>query len=105
MKFLTTRQPVAVVVAESYEQARIAARAVSVEVDEQAAQVDVKTGLQNEDWVRPPYSFERGDIDAGFEQATHRLQGELSVGGQEHFYLEGQVAMAMPAEDGGMFVK
>ncbi|TCS38960.1 xanthine dehydrogenase molybdopterin binding subunit [Reinekea marinisedimentorum] len=98
-------QPVAVVVAESYEQARIAARAVVVEVEETAAQVDVKTGLKNQDWVRPPYSFERGDIDTGFAAAPHRLQGELSVGGQEHFYLEGQIAMAMPAEEGGIFVK
>ena len=98
-------QPVAVVVAESYEQARIAARAVTVEVNEQDAQVDVNVGLENQDWVRPPYCFERGDIDAGFAQSPHRLQGELSIGGQEHFYLEGQVAMAMPAEDGGLFVK
>lgn len=98
-------QPVAVVVAESYEQARIAARAVKVEVEQLEAQVDVKTGLANEDWVRPPYSFERGDLDSGFSKAPHRLEGELSVGGQEHFYLEGQIAMAMPAEEGGFFVK
>jgi xanthine dehydrogenase large subunit len=67
-------QPVAVVVAESYEQARIAARAVTVEVNEQDAQVDVNVGLENQDWVRPPYCFERGDIDARFEQSHHRLQ-------------------------------
>ena len=37
-------------------------------------------------------------------QAPHRLRGSLTIGGQEHFYLEGQVAVAIPQEDGTMLV-
>ena len=32
-------------------------------------------------------------------KAPRRLKGQMRVGGQEHFYLEGQIAMAIPGED------
>ena len=46
----------------------------------------------------------RGDPDAALAAAPHRLSAEFSVGGQEHFYLEGQIAFALPGEDGDMLV-
>jgi xanthine dehydrogenase large subunit len=46
----------------------------------------------------------RGDSQAAFARAPRKVSGELYVGGQEQFYLEGQIAYALPAEDRGMHV-
>lgn len=98
-------QPVALVVADSYDIARKAARLVQVETQAEDAQLDIHTAISNEDWVLPPMTIARGDVAQGFAQAAHRLQGEISIGGQEHFYLEGQVSLTVPMDDGGIFVK
>ena len=98
-------QPVALVVAESYELARRAARAVSVEVEAEPAQLSVQNAVAEQRWVRPPFTLQRGDIDQGFADAEHQLDGEITLGGQEHFYLEGQAALVSPTDDGGLLVK
>ena len=54
--------------------------------------------------VLPDYAFGRGDADAAIAGAPHRLDGTFRVGGQEHFYLEGQIALAIPGEDGDIIV-
>lgn len=53
-------------------------------------------------YVLPPMHLTRGDPQAAMRAAPHRLCGTLSVGGQEQFYLEGQISYALPAEDGGL---
>ncbi len=55
-------------------------------------------------YVVPPMHVRRGDAAAAIAAAPHRLKTRFDVGGQEHFYLEGQVAYALPQEDGGMKV-
>ena len=45
-----------------------------------------------------------GDSAAALAASPQRLTGKLRIGGQEHFYLEGQVALAIPGEDGDMLV-
>ena len=52
----------------------------------------------------PPITLERGEAQAAIEAAPRQLRGQFSVGGQEHFYLEGQVSMVAPKEDGGLHV-
>ena len=47
----------------------------------------------------PTQTLECGNVTEALAQSRRRLQGELTVGGQEHFYLEGQVAIATPGED------
>ena len=46
----------------------------------------------------------RGEVEPALAAAPHRLSGELRCGGQDHFYLEGQIALAIPGEDGDMLV-
>ena len=46
----------------------------------------------------PPVHVTRGDADAALARAPHTLRGAFEVGGQEHFYLEGQVAYVVPLE-------
>ena len=98
-------QPILLVVATSYQTARIAARKVAIEYQETAAVIDIKEAIANKSWVRPPHALHRGDAQQAIKDATHQVSGELYVGGQEHFYLEGQVSIATPTEDGGMFIQ
>ncbi len=96
--------PVAVVAADTEEQARRAAEAVVVEAEPLPAVLTVREALEKQQWVLPPMLMKRGD-DPGptIAKAPRRFQGEIEVGGQDHFYLEGQVALAIPQE-GGMEV-
>ena len=54
--------------------------------------------------ILPDYTFRKDDSAAALAAAPHRVKGRLRIGGQEHFYLEGQVALAIPGEDGDMLV-
>lgn len=97
-------QPVLAVAATSLDAARRAAQAAIVEYEPLEAILDVKEALKREHFISPSHSHLIGDAAAALAAAPHRLQGELAIGGQEHFYLETQVASVMPTEDGGMLV-
>ncbi|MDA7746054.1 xanthine dehydrogenase molybdopterin binding subunit [Psychromonas sp.] len=98
-------QPILLVVANNYQTARIAARKVKVEYETSTPVLDIKEAIEKKHWVRPPHALHRGDATQAIIDATHQINGELTVGGQEHFYLEGQVSIASPTEDGGMFIE
>jgi xanthine dehydrogenase large subunit len=93
-------QPIFAVVATSYMAARKAARLADIEYEPLPAILDVASGRQQQSWVLPPMQLRRGDADAALQGAPRRLQGEISVGGQEQFYLEGQISYVAPKEDG-----
>jgi xanthine dehydrogenase large subunit len=92
-------QVVFAVVAETRAQARRAARLGLVEVAPETPIVTVNQGLADGGEVLARYDFLRGEPAERIGAAPHRLSGTLRVGGQEHFYLEGQVALAVPNED------
>ncbi len=92
------------VAATSYGAARRAAKLARVEYEELPAILDVRSALAAKQFVVPSHTLRRGDPDSAIGRARHRLAGSLELGGQEHFYLEGQVAVAVPQEDGGMLV-
>ena len=93
-------QVVGLVVADNMMQARRAARLVQLQIDALPAVLSVREALQQSNYVLPPVFVRRGDADAALAVAPHQLSGTLEVGGQEHFYLEGQVAYALPQEQG-----
>ncbi|MEH6596707.1 MAG: xanthine dehydrogenase molybdopterin binding subunit [Colwellia polaris] len=97
-------QPIFAVAATSHDLARRAVKLAKIEYEELEAVLTVKDALAKQNFVRPPFTMQRGDSETAIEQAEHQLRGEISVGGQEHFYLEGQVSTAEPTEDGGMTV-
>lgn len=98
------QQPVFVVIAETYQQARRAAKLAHIEIEEQTPQLSVDKSLQQEDFVRPPHTMRRGDAVTALQESAHVISGRMELGGQEHFYLEGQVSLCVPAEEGGMLV-
>ncbi len=97
-------QPMFAVVAESYDQARRAARLGKVDYDELPAVLTPKEAKQQQSFVVPPMHLVRGDPAGKLMAAPRRLAKELHVGGQEQFYLEGQVSYAVPKEQDGMLV-
>ncbi|MBB3195086.1 xanthine dehydrogenase molybdopterin binding subunit [Roseateles terrae] len=99
-------QPVFAVIATDRELARRAA-ALARTVIQAEALPPVLTAREAHalgQYVVPPMHLQRGDAAAALAQAPHRLDGEWSVGGQEQFYLEGQISYALPQEDQGLLV-
>ncbi|MEK1891416.1 MAG: xanthine dehydrogenase molybdopterin binding subunit [Phyllobacterium sp.] len=93
-------QPVFAVIAESRQIARQAAAKARIEYRDLDHVTDVlQAESANYPLVIDPLKLERGDIDAGFAKARNRLKGEMRIGGQDHFYLEGHIAFAIPGED------
>ncbi len=97
-------QPLFGVAAASYQQARRAARLAQVQYEALPAILDIRAALAAASQVLPTSRLLRGRPQEVLAQAPHRLSGSLSVGGQDHFYLEGQIAAAIPQDDGGMLV-
>jgi xanthine dehydrogenase large subunit len=91
-------QVIGVVVAASVMQARRAARKVVCHIEPLPAVLDVHDALLAKSYVLPPVFVKRGDAAQALSTARHILHGTLEVGGQEHFYLEGQVAYVLPQE-------
>ncbi|AWL04510.1 xanthine dehydrogenase molybdopterin binding subunit [Massilia oculi] len=97
-------QPIFIVVADSHDNARRAARLAVVDYDDLPAILTPQAARAAASYVLPPMRLARGDAAQAFARAPHVVKGELHVGGQEQFYLEGQVAYAIPGEDRGMHV-
>lgn len=94
-------QPIFAVVAETREAARRACGKAKIDYDELPAIVDVGEldGMQDARLVTAPLTLQRGKLDEAMTAAPRRIAGTMRVGGQDHFYLEGQIAFAMPGED------
>ncbi|GAB3455925.1 xanthine dehydrogenase molybdopterin binding subunit [Massilia terrae] len=97
-------QPIFIVVADTHDNARRAARLAQVSYEELPAILTPQAARAAQAYVLPPMHLARGDAEAAFAGAPRKVKGELYVGGQEQFYLEGQIAYAIPAEDRGMQV-
>jgi xanthine dehydrogenase large subunit len=99
-------QPVFLVLAHTRDAARRAAAQAKkvITVDALPAVLTARDAHARQQYVLPPMHLVRGDAKAAIAAAPRRLKGSLSIGGQEQFYLEGQIAYAIPLEDGGMLV-
>jgi xanthine dehydrogenase large subunit len=95
-------QSVLAVAAESIEIARRAAHLAVVEYAPLPAILTVQDAIAAQKFVGDTYVMQQGDSGKGLAAAKNRLQGALDIGGQDHFYLEGQIALATPQENGEM---
>jgi xanthine dehydrogenase large subunit len=98
-------QPVFAVLARTRDQARRAARLAKIEYDELPAVIaigglDATVARQ----VTTPLTLKRGDAAAVIAEAPRRIRGRMKLGGQDHFYLEGQISLAVPGEDDEVIV-
>ncbi len=92
------------VAAETVAQARRAARLARIDYAPEEPILTIDEALAAESFVLPPHTMAKGDVAAALAAAPRRLDCAITMGGQDHFYLEGQIAMALPTEDGGFLV-
>ncbi len=92
------------VIATSVRAARKAVKLARIEYEELEPIRDAKSALERQSFVLPTRTLARGDWARRIREAPRRLNGALALGGQEHFYLEGQVGVALPGEDRTMQV-
>uniref|UniRef100_A0A3Q2NPW5 Xanthine dehydrogenase n=1 Tax=Fundulus heteroclitus TaxID=8078 RepID=A0A3Q2NPW5_FUNHE len=93
---------VGAVVADTQLHAQRAAKAVKIQYEELEPVVTIQEAIVAQSFYKPIRTIQCGDLEAGFKQADHILDGEIHIGGQEHFYLETNVTLAVPREDGEM---
>ena len=103
-RILYPGQPLFVVAATSNRAARAAARLAKVETDPLPALVTIAEALEAGSALEVAQIMTRGDAQVALDSAPHRLKGSVAMGGQEHFYLEGQAALATPGEGGAIQV-
>ncbi len=97
-------QALFLVVAETTEQARRAALLGRSEMRPLSPILTIDDALAKKSFVLPEHRMERGNPSSALDTSPHRLAGHLLIGGQDHFYLEGQVALATPGEGQDMAV-
>jgi len=95
-------QVIFVVAATTREAARQAVRLARIDYEAATPILDIDRAVAAQSWVLPPFSLQRGEVDAAFASASHRLSGTARLGGQEHFYLESQISYAYPREDNSL---
>ncbi|QFT48031.1 Nicotinate dehydrogenase large molybdopterin subunit [Roseivivax sp. THAF40] len=98
-------QPVFLVAADSHLKARKAVRQAVIDTRKRDAILTVEEAIEaGSRFEDGPRIWEKGDAGEAIDEAAHVVTGEIDVGGQEHFYLEGQAALALPQEGGDMIV-
>ncbi len=97
-------QPIAVVFAQDLDTARRGAEAVRVSIDPLPSLQSIEAAIEAESYIAPVHVIARGDVDQALAGAAVRVQGEARCGGQDHFYLETQAALAVPEENGCLTV-
>lgn len=92
------------IVATTYLAARHAAALDVVEFEDIDPILTIDQAMAAKSFLTDPRLLTRGDSDTALKNAKHVLEGSISCGGQEHFYLEPQVSMAIPREDGDILI-
>jgi len=87
------------VAADTVEHARAAARLAEITYEDLPAALDIDAARAAGLDLEAPQVMKMGNSAAALARARHRASGTLAIGGQDHFYLEGQVAVALPMED------
>jgi xanthine dehydrogenase large subunit len=94
--------PIALVIAESEEAARAAAKKIKAEIIPLPVITDPREAKEKGELIIPPRVFQLGDTSAAWSQCEHIYAGRTETNGQEHLYIETQGAYAIPEEKGGI---
>ncbi len=98
-------QPIFCVVADTHLAARKAARLAKIKIERLPAILTIDDALKADSRFEDgPITWGKGDVDTALRNAAHVIEDKIEIGGQEHFYLEGQSALALPQEGGDMVV-
>ncbi|MBT3556170.1 MAG: xanthine dehydrogenase molybdopterin binding subunit [Rhodospirillales bacterium] len=101
---LCVGQSLFAVAADTIQQARAAATLATITYEDLPAYITIDEAMEAGSLLEEPYTMARGDAASAIDGAAHSLSGRFYLGGQEHFYLEGQAALAIPGEDDDVLV-
>lgn len=96
--------PVVIVAAESREALAAARKLVRIDMDELEPIFSIEEAVAKKSFLGPPRTIARGNVDSALASADLTFSGELHIGGQDHFYLESQAALAIPHEGNTLLV-
>lgn len=91
---------IAIVVAESLKAAQRAKHKIIIEYTDLAPVMSIQDARKQESFIIPARKIERGEVDSALKNAPHKIEGTITIQGHDHFYLESQVSIAYPLEDG-----
>ncbi len=94
--------PIALVLAETEEQAHAAAKLITAEIEPLEIITDEREAQAKGELISPPKHFKLGDAEKAFANCEHIFEGRADVNGQEHLYIETQGAYCVPTEANGM---
>src|SRR5262249_49804021 len=92
--------PIVVIAAEDRKAIKQAKAAIKVDIEELKPIFTIDEAIAQRQFIGETRTIKRGDLESGFAAAQHILEGVFINGGQDHFYLEGQAAIAYPGEHG-----
>ena len=99
-KVMYQGQPLAMIVADTVENARKALKVCEVDIDPLPVTVCPREAYKAGDLLQPERIFQKGDVDAVWDQCDYVVEGKVDLAGQDHLYLETNRARAVPVEDG-----
>ncbi|MCF8371465.1 MAG: xanthine dehydrogenase molybdopterin binding subunit [Bacteroidales bacterium] len=91
-------QAIFLIAATSENTGREALRLIEIEIEESPAILTIDDAISARNLLQPPRKIECGSVEKGLAEAENYLEGKFETGAQEHWYLETQVAMAIPGE-------
>jgi len=97
-------QPIVAIAGVSREAVARVKQLVRINIDPLPAVLTIEDAISQSQFIGPERRIHRGDIETALSSAPHRLSGEFHIGGQEHFYLEANAAIAIPEESGQLVV-
>ena len=97
-------QPIVALAGENRAALRLASQAVRLELEALPAVLSIDQAIALGQFLGPTRRIVRGEVEPALASAAHSLEGTLRTGGQEHFYLETQGALAVPGEHGSICV-
>lgn len=97
-------QPIFAVAARTLHTAKQAVKLAEITYVKKKPLLTAKESLENQSFVLPTHTIGRGSPQEAIQKAPHKISSEIYIKGQEHFYLEGQISMAYPQENGGMHI-
>ena len=97
-------QPIFAVAATSYKLARKAASKVKIKLKEKKPILSIEEAVKKKSFVHEPQILKKGDAKKNITKSEYKLTGDLYSGGQDHFYLEGQISITIPQEDNNYLI-
>ncbi len=91
-------QTIFVIAADNQEAADLAKSLIKIEYQLLEPIITIEDAISKNSLLQPERRIENGDIAVGFGKSDHIIEGEFSIGGQEHWYLETQICLCIPGE-------